>query len=94
MAAYLSGHMTIKDPAQWNIYVAGVRKSLIPFGAEIIFRAKRSAVLAGAHPYHNAVVIKFPGPPALHDWYYSRSYQDLIPIRDQAADVVLIGYDG
>ena len=93
MAAYLIGHMTIKDPAQWNIYVEGVRESLIPFGAEIVFRAKRAAVLAGAHPYQSAVVIKFPDPPALHNWYHSKMYQDLIPIRDQAADVVLISYD-
>jgi uncharacterized protein (DUF1330 family) len=94
MAAYLIGHMTIKDPAQWKIYVEGVRKSLIPFTAEIIFRATRAAVLAGTHPYHSAVVIKFPDAPALHAWYHSKTYQDLIPIRDQAADVVLIGYDG
>jgi len=93
MAAYLIGHITIKDPVQWKIYVEGVQKSLIPFKAEIIFRAKRAAVLCGAHAYHSAVVIKFPDPPALHDWYHSKTYQDLIPIRDQAADVVLIGYE-
>jgi uncharacterized protein (DUF1330 family) len=94
MAAHLIGHMTIKDPTQWKIYVEGVQKSLIPFGAEIVFRAKRAAVLSGEHPYQSAVVIKFPDPPSLHDWYHSKIYQDLIPIRDQAADVVLIGYEG
>jgi uncharacterized protein (DUF1330 family) len=93
MAAYLIGHITIKDPAQWKIYVEGVQKSLIPFGADIIFRAKRAAVLSGAHPYQSAVVIKFPNAPALHDWYHSKTYQALIPIRDQAADVVLISYE-
>jgi len=27
MAAYLIGHITIKDPVQWKIYVEGVQKS-------------------------------------------------------------------
>jgi len=27
------------------------------------------------------------------NWYHSKTYQDLIPIRDQAADVVLISYE-
>jgi len=36
MDAYLIGHITIKDPTQWQIYVEGVQKSLIPFKAEIV----------------------------------------------------------
>ena len=28
MDAYLIGHITIKDPVQWKIYVEGVQKSL------------------------------------------------------------------
>jgi uncharacterized protein (DUF1330 family) len=93
MAAYLIGHITIKDPAQWKRYTDGVAKSLTPFGAEIIFRGKRSTVLCGDHSYSHAVVIKFPDQPTLQQWYNSKAYQDLIPIRDQAADVVLISYD-
>lgn len=93
MAAYLIGHITIKDPIQWRIYVDGVQKSLIPFGAEIVFRGKRATVLSGEHPYQNTVVIKFPDQPTLQQWYHSKTYQDLIPIRDKAADLVLISYD-
>jgi uncharacterized protein (DUF1330 family) len=36
MDTYLIGHITIKDPVQWKIYVESVQKSLIPFTAEII----------------------------------------------------------
>ncbi|UCD79139.1 MAG: DUF1330 domain-containing protein [Desulfobacterales bacterium] len=93
MAAYLIGHIRIKDPAQWNVYVEGVRKSLIPFEAQVIFRGKRASVLAGEHPYQDTVVIKFPDQSALQKWYRSESYQELIPIRDSAADVVIISYD-
>jgi uncharacterized protein (DUF1330 family) len=93
MAAYLIGHITIKDPGQWKIYTDGVAKSLTPIGAEIIFRGKRATVLCGDHSYSHAVVIKFTDQPTLRKWYDSKAYQDLIPIRDKAADVVLISYD-
>ena len=33
------------------------------------------------------------GDVTLQQWYNSRAYQDLIPIRDKAADVLLISYD-
>jgi len=93
MAAYLIGHIAVKDTAQWNVYVEGVRKSLIPFEAQIVFRGRRAAVLTGEHPFQDTVVIKFRDQPTLQNWYRSESYQKLIPIRDRAADVVIISYD-
>jgi len=93
MAAYLIGHITVKDPVLWKTYVDGVQKSLLPFAAEVMFRGKRAAVLAGEHHHQNAVVIKFTDPAALRNWYASAAYQALIPIRDQAAEAVLISYD-
>jgi uncharacterized protein (DUF1330 family) len=93
MSAYLIGHITIKDPVKWNVYVEGVRNSLIPFEAQVIFRGRRISVLTGEHPYHDTVVIKFPDQAALQNWYRSDSYQQLIPTRDSAADVVIISYD-
>jgi len=93
MSAYLIGHITVKDPDKWKIYIEGVQKSLMPFEAVVIFRGKRAAVLAGEHAHENTVVIKFPDQPTLQNWYQSDSYQALIPNRDQAADVVIISYD-
>lgn len=93
MAAYLIGHITIKNPVKWNQYVEGVRNSLIPFKAEVVFRGKRASVLTGEHSYLDTVVIKFPDQPTLQSWYQSETYQQLIPIRDSAADVVIISYD-
>ena len=93
MAAYLIGHITVKNQDKWKLYVAGVQKSLGPFEAEVIFRGKRARVLTGEHPYQNTVVIKFLDQPTLQKWYQSESYQALIPVREQAADVVIISYD-
>ena len=93
MPAYLIGHISVKNPDKWKIYIEGVQKSLVSFEAEVIFRGKRAAVLAGEHPHGNTVVIKFPDQPTLQNWYHSDAYQNLIPIRDDAADVVIISYD-
>jgi uncharacterized protein (DUF1330 family) len=93
MSAYLIGHITVKNTDKWKTYVEGVRKSLMPFETEVIFRGKRASVLAGEHPHENTVVIKFPDQPTLQQWYNSGEYQGLIPTRDEAADVVIISYD-
>lgn len=93
MEAYLIGHITVKEPVEWEKYVQGVGKSLQPYMAEIIFRGRRAAVLAGEHNHENVVVIRFPDQKTLQAWYHSAEYQALIPIRDRAADVVIASYD-
>ena len=93
MAAYLIGHITVKDPDLWQEYTAGVQKSLGPFEADVVFRGQRAAVLAGEHSYEQCVVIKFSDQDSLQKWYNSDTYQALIPTRDKAANVVIISYD-
>ena len=93
MAAYLIGHITVKDAELWEKYVTGVSNSLLHRKAEVVFRGKRSKVLTGEHSYANTVVIQFPDQQSLQDWYNSKEYQELIPIRDKAADVMIISYD-
>ena len=93
MSAYLIGHITIKNLDKWQTYVEGVKESLMPFEAEIIFRGKRASVLAGEHVHDNTVVIKFSDQPTLQQWYNSEDYQRLIPNRDEAADVVILSYN-
>ena len=93
MAAYLVGHITVRDPDLWQVYITGVKKSLIPFEANVVFRGQRAAVLAGEHPYQQCVVIQFSDQDSLQKWYNSDTYQALIPTRDKAADVVIISYD-
>jgi len=93
MSAYLIGHITVKNTDKWKTYVEGVQKSLIPFESELVFRGKLASVLAGEHSYENTVVIKFRDQPTLQQWYDSKEYQGLIPIRDEAADVVILSFD-
>ena len=93
MAAYLIGHITVKDPAPWALYIEGVARSLVPFRGEVLFRGRRAEVLAGEHLHDLTVVIRFADQSVLRQWFESEDYQSLIPLRDRAADVVIVAYE-
>ena len=93
MAAYVIGHITFKDPEKWMEYRAKVPATLAQWGGEVILRGRRVAVLSGEHPYTDAVMIRFPDAGAITGWYGSPAYQALIPLREQAVEMILIGYE-
>ncbi|MHB8767028.1 MAG: DUF1330 domain-containing protein [Deferrisomatales bacterium] len=93
MAAYLIGQISVKDPELWRQYTEGVRESLAPFGAEVVFRGRRASQLAGQQPHGAAVVLRFRDHETLLGWFHSPAYQALIPLRDRAAKVVISGYE-
>ena len=93
MSAYLVGHIRIIDDELWQQYVAGVQQSLTPFDATIVFKGELVAVLAGNHDKDLVVVIEFSDQSTLDNWFYSESYQALIPLRERAADVVITTYN-
>lgn len=93
MAAYVIGHITIKDPEKWMEYRAKVSATLAQWGGEVILWGRRVAVLSGEHPYTDSVVIRFLDAEAITGWYGSPAYQALIPLREQAAEMILIGYE-
>jgi uncharacterized protein (DUF1330 family) len=91
--AYVVGHITIKNAEKWAEYRDQVPATLAPWGAEIVFRGKCVAVLAGEHPHTDIVVLRFPGTEAAAGWHSSPAYQALITLRQQAAEVVLLSYE-
>lgn len=91
-AAYVVGHITVKDSHKWDQYRSAVPATLTPWRAELVFRARQAAALAGELAHADMVVIRFPDLAAVEGWYSSNAYQALIPLREQAADVVLLSY--
>ncbi|SNT08238.1 Uncharacterized conserved protein, DUF1330 family [Noviherbaspirillum humi] len=91
--AYVVGQITIKDETKWARYRDQVPATIAPWDAEIVFRGKQAAVLAGANPHPDIVVIRFPSMRAADEWHASSQYQALIPLRQEAADVVLTAYE-
>jgi uncharacterized protein (DUF1330 family) len=91
--AYLVGNVTVKDAVRWAEYTRQVPDTLRPWGAELVFRGKKVAVFSGESPHADIVVIRFPDVAAMNQWFASPAYQSLISLREQAADVVLLGYE-
>jgi uncharacterized protein (DUF1330 family) len=92
MAAYLIGQIKVKDHRLWQEYVSGVQESLAPFEASIVFRGELLEVLAGCQDKDLVVVIEFADQTELNRWFTSEKYQSLIPLRDEAADVIISAY--
>lgn len=91
--AYVIGHITVKDAEKWDAYRGAVPATLAPWGAELVFRGRNARLLAGDHSHADVVVIRFPDRKAVDGWHSSPAYQALIPLRQQAADVVLLAYE-
>ena len=90
--AYAIGHITVKSPERWRDYCSLVPATLAPWHGEVLLRGQRMAVFNGTHDHTDMVVLRFPDAAAAAGWHASPAYQALIPLRDEAADVVLIAY--
>ncbi len=86
MSAYLVVVGTPKDPEKMAAYGQAVSPTLKAHGAEIIV-AGPARVLIGDPSFARSAVIRFPDMAALDAWYNSPEYQEIVPIRDAAADL-------
>jgi len=91
--AYVVGQMTVKNETKWAEYRCQVLATLTPFGGELVFRGNQVRALSGECPHADIVVIRFPSLVDADGWHNSAAYQALLPIRQEAADVVLITYE-
>lgn len=91
--AFAIGHITVKQPQQWADYCSQVPATLLPWGGEVVVRGRKVALFNGMHPHTDTVVLRFPSADAAVGWHASPAYQALIPLRDAAADVVLVAFE-
>jgi uncharacterized protein (DUF1330 family) len=92
-SAWVIGHIKVKDNDKWGEYRSKVPETLVQWEGKVLFRGHRVDVLSGEHSYLDCVVIRFPDAKSAAGWYNSAAYQALIPIREQAADLVLVSYE-
>jgi uncharacterized protein (DUF1330 family) len=91
--AYVVGHITVKDEALWTQYRNTVPNTLAPWNAELVFRGHQMRALSGECSHADIVVIRFASLADADGWHNSAAYQALIPLRQQAAEVVLTTYE-
>ena len=90
--ACVVGQMTVKNPEKWAQYRGQVLATLVPWQGELVFRGSQVQAFSGACPHPEVVVIRFPSLADAQGWHNSAAYQALIPLRQEAADVVLLSY--
>lgn len=62
-------------------------------GGGFLFRGTNPTILFGEHKHKVLIGFKFPSKAAIKEFYHSKDYQALIPLRTAAADVVFTAYD-
>jgi uncharacterized protein (DUF1330 family) len=66
---------------------------LEPWRATLILRGNLASILTGEHKYTDTVVIRFPDIESINNWYSSPGYQSIIPLREMAAEMVMLSYE-
>jgi uncharacterized protein (DUF1330 family) len=91
--AYVVGQITVKDETLWAEYRSKVPATLAPWNAELVFRGQQARSLSGECPHADIVVIRFASLADADGWYKSEAYQALIPLRQEAAVMILTTYE-
>lgn len=92
MNAFFVAQVTIKNPEKFQQYAKAAGESMAPFGGNAIIKGKLATNLSGEQPHPAISVIGFPSEQSLNDWFNSDAYQALIPLRDEASDMILSSY--
>ena len=94
--AYWIVHVSVSDPAAYDLYRQANAAPLKKYGAEFLVRGGVQAVMEGEFR-PRSVVLRFPSLQAATDCYNSPEYQAAIALRKAASagDLCIVeGYDG
>jgi uncharacterized protein (DUF1330 family) len=89
MSAFVTVHLTPKNPEKMQAYSAAAGPTLTAFGGKFVARGPVE-VLSGEHGHKVMVVIEFPDKDAARRWYASAEYQATIAVRTEAMDSVFV----
>ena len=93
MSALFISRVTIKDQVKFQDYLKKSKDIASRHGAELLASGAGPRNLSGSSAAHQlAVVVQFPTMEDLDAWHASQSYQDLIPLRQEASDQEITVY--
>ena len=94
MPAFCIGQIRVKNAEAWEQYCQRVGATIKQYGGEVVFRGTQARVFSGELPHERVVVLQFDNLDAANRWHDSPEYQALLTIRQKAADVTLVLYEG
>ena len=90
MAAYFIIDSNVHNPDRMKEYADKVRDTLAAHGGKPIVSAPDPEVIEGDWTPQRVVVLEFPDVEAARVWYNSPEYQEILPIRFEAANDKLL----
>jgi uncharacterized protein (DUF1330 family) len=94
MAAYVIGHVEIKDADGYARYSAQVAATVEKYGGRFLVRGGAYEVREGSFPKLRLVMLEFPDLAAARRWYGSPEYSPLIPQRQASTETTLLLVEG
>ncbi|MDQ2655547.1 MAG: DUF1330 domain-containing protein [Chloroflexota bacterium] len=86
MPAYVIVGDVVTDDERLHAYARLVPTTLEPFGGQLLVRGGRIDVVEGDWRVPRTVIIAFPSVDDAWKWYQSDAYQEIIELRNEAAD--------
>lgn len=89
---YILAEVEVTEPAGYDEYRKRVGATVEAFGGRFLVRGGDAERLEGEGPFHRMVVLEFDSPARAKEWYYSKQYQEVLPLRLRAgrADLFLV----
>jgi uncharacterized protein (DUF1330 family) len=94
MAVFVIFDVEIRDMAQYQTFMTGVKPALLAAGAKYLSRGGAHKVYEGAWQPRRLVMLEFPSLEAWEDFYYGDTYQGLKAIRDACSAANLVAVEG
>ncbi len=89
---YILAEVEVTDQAGYDEYRKGVGATIEAFGGRFLVRGGDPERLEGEGPSRRVVVLEFDSHARAKEWYHSKQYQEVLPLRLRAAqaDVFLL----
>ena len=80
----------IRDIEAFRDYASRVAPIIERYGGKYVAVDKTPEVRSGEWPFVRTVIVAYPNYAAAQNWYNSREYQQIIPIRMRAIDANIV----
>jgi uncharacterized protein (DUF1330 family) len=94
MSAYVIFDVEIRDLAQYQVFMQGVKTALEAAGARYLARGGAHKVHEGDWSPRRIVILEFPSVAAWEAFYTGPTYQGLKAIRDACSSARLVSVEG
>ena len=94
MAAYVIFDVDIRDMAQYQEFMTGVKPAVEEAGGRYLARGGAHKVYEGDWEPRRIVLFEFPSVQAFESFYNGPVYRGLRPIRDACSSARLVSVEG